>query len=209
VFHGFGATGFNYITCDFGAALALYGKVLHLDINFARSKTLKVRTMSSQSIPINLSGTYHLMVYKLLLYNLPSKSLIFRYSSHLLALCCHLYNFYYSSNTPIIVLIMAYSFFSNFAVALVAASFIPLIYSHPTNQRPGGPWSVLHERDEVNPVAPKFMTKPDPDMPPLVDFSVMSKYNLSSWDDEALALTSKIFLPGQFQARVPIANGYV
>jgi hypothetical protein len=46
-------------------------------------------------------------------------------------------------------------------------------------------------------------------MPPPMDFNVMAKRSLGSWDDDELTLTSEIFLPGQFQARVPIANGYV
>ena len=83
-----------------------------------------------------------------------------------------------------------------------------------SNKNPGAlaHQQIIYRRDEpieIVPVKPKFRTIPDPDMPPQLDFSVLSATNLSSWDDEAMALTSTLFIPGQYQARVPIANGYV
>jgi hypothetical protein len=100
-------------------------------------------------------------------------------------------------------------------MALVFTTFALLICAQVSNGTPVRNTSlvdhepVLNGRGEINPVSPKFTTTPDPGMPPPVDFNVMSKRNLSWWDDEELVLTSEIFLPGQFQARVPIANGYV
>jgi hypothetical protein len=98
---------------------------------------------------------------------------------------------------------------------LTLATFIPLAPSHPikggivNNRIPIEGSSILNRRGEVNPVSAKFMTRPDPGMPPPMDFNVLAKRSLSSWDDDKLTLTSEMFLPGQFQARVPIANGYV
>jgi hypothetical protein len=64
-------------------------------------------------------------------------------------------------------------------------------------------------RDEINPVARKFTTVADSDMPGYPDFSVTSKVILSTWNDDELSLTTTQFMPGIWHVRGPIANGYV
>lgn len=61
----------------------------------------------------------------------------------------------------------------------------------------------------INPVARKFATVADPDMPGYRDFSVTSKVTLSTWNDDELSLTTTQFMPGIWHVREPIANGYV
>jgi hypothetical protein len=46
-------------------------------------------------------------------------------------------------------------------------------------------------------------------MPPELDLNVLAKENLSLYDDEALTLTTTRFMPGMYQTRIPVGNGYV
>jgi len=61
---------------------------------------------------------------------------------------------------------------------------------------------------EINPVSDKFSTKKDPDMPGYPDFHVLAKDKLHVWNDTTLSLTATKPLPGIYQARVGVANGY-
>jgi hypothetical protein len=62
---------------------------------------------------------------------------------------------------------------------------------------------------DVNPASPfKFKTKPDVNIT-LHDFGVFAENPLSVWDDEELTLTTKSFIPGEYRARMGLANGYV
>jgi len=64
-------------------------------------------------------------------------------------------------------------------------------------------------RGEINPVAQKFATVPDPDMPGVPDLSPLAKTNLSSYDDSSLQLTSTKPMQGIFAANRPVGNGCV
>jgi hypothetical protein len=67
----------------------------------------------------------------------------------------------------------------------------------------------LRRRDDVNPASPfKFRTRPDANMT-LHDFGVFAENPLSVWDDEELTLTTTNFIPGDYRARMGLANGYV
>ena len=63
-------------------------------------------------------------------------------------------------------------------------------------------------RGEINPVAQKFATTPDSDMPGYPDFSPLSKTNLSSYDDSLLQLSSTEPMQGMYPVNRPIGNGY-
>jgi hypothetical protein len=62
---------------------------------------------------------------------------------------------------------------------------------------------------EIEPPEPKFKTTPDPDLPPELNLNVMAKENLSFYDDEHMVLTTTRYMPGMYQVRMPIGNGYV
>jgi hypothetical protein len=86
-------------------------------------------------------------------------------------------------------------------------------YPHPsslatTDIVPGSTHIVAHP-DKIEPPAPKFKTTADPDLPPELDLNVLAETNLSSWDDDNLILTTTMFMPGQYQTRLPAGNGYV
>jgi hypothetical protein len=85
-------------------------------------------------------------------------------------------------------------------ISFITASPMPSIRSKH-NQ-------IAH-RAEINPVARKFRTVADSDMPGYPDFSVTSKFILSTWNDDELSLTTTQFMPGIWLVRAPIANGYV
>ncbi|PQE25888.1 acid trehalase protein [Rutstroemia sp. NJR-2017a BBW] len=62
---------------------------------------------------------------------------------------------------------------------------------------------------DVNPASPfKFKTKPDANIT-LHDFGVFAESPLSFWDDEKLTLTTTTFIPGEYRARMGLANGYI
>jgi hypothetical protein len=71
----------------------------------------------------------------------------------------------------------------------------------------GGRGKRDEKREEVNPVAAKFRTVKDGDMPGYPDFTVTAREPLSVWDDEAMALTTETLLQGMFYVRVPLSNG--
>ncbi|KAL3427993.1 acid trehalase [Phlyctema vagabunda] len=83
-----------------------------------------------------------------------------------------------------------------------------VVNGHGTIRTAGSSCPHLSRRSEVNPVAQRHRTIPDPDMDPLINFGVLSEAPLCSWDDETMTIMASRFIPGQYQTRLHIANGY-
>ncbi|KAE9377055.1 carbohydrate-binding module family 32 protein, partial [Stipitochalara longipes BDJ] len=71
------------------------------------------------------------------------------------------------------------------------------------------PIADITARGEVNPVAEKFITVPDPEMTRYPEWSPLAKENLSSWNDPELIISSTRPMQGMFPANRAMSNGYI
>ena len=83
--------------------------------------------------------------------------------------------------------------------------------SRPPSFIPSGPPThrVNRRSEEINPVSAKIPTVKNKDDSWIPDFSPFSNASaINDYDDETMSATSHMYLPGMFNARTYISNGY-